>query len=426
MIKEVFVQKASKVQKQQYDYSKVPLEFSTRDKVCIICPKHGEFYQRVDIHTSGKGCPKCGHERTGESCRKSNLDVKNQAKFEIQFPIIENPKIPEKQYIIGTIYLFINKINNKVYVGQTYNSYLCRWTAHRNAQDTFYFHTALKKYTWDNFNKYILEQTESYLNTEDNIKIVNDWLNSREKYYIQLFNSNNKKYGYNLTVGGKDVYPNFEQTNNSSKKSHGKKVEQYDLEGNLVKVWSSVKEIYTTTEFKRDGISDCSNGLRDSYKGYRWKIIDTKKDIKYNSITAPKPVLQYDIDGNFIKRFDSGEAVKKELGIDSHLVRGCCNKVYNTSKGFIWIFEQEGKIQNKLPLEELESRNLDKRLVQKDLSGKILNVWIDATQAAVSLNLNSSLINSCARGHSRTSQGFIWERTTLRELNDYYNKTIKD
>lgn len=421
MIKEVFMQKVIKVQKQKYDYSKVPFKFSTRDKICIICSKHGEFYQRADIHISGKGCPKCGHERTGKACRKSNLDVKNQTNFQIKFPIIENPKIPEKQYILGTIYLFINKTNNKVYVGQTYNSYLCRWTAHRNAQDTFYFHTAIRKYTWDNFDKYVLEQTESYLNTEDNIKIVNNWLNEREKYYIQLFNSNNEKYGYNLTLGGKDSYPNFNQINNSSNKYSGKKVEQYDLEGNLVKIWDSVKEIYTTTEFKNDGISDCSKGLRDSYKGYKWKIINTKKDIKYNPITTAKPILQYDINGNFIKRFDSGESVKRELGIDAHLVRGCCNKVYNTSKGFIWIFQQEEEIQNKLPLEELESRHLDQRLIQKDLSGKILNIWLNAQEAAKALNLNSSLINRCSSGRNKTSQGFIWERTTLRELNNYYN-----
>ena len=67
--------------------------------------------------------------------------------------------------------------------------------------------------------------------------------------------------------------------------------------------------------------------------------MDTKNlDIEYTPITAPKAVLQYDLEGNFIKKFKSGTAVKKELGIDAHLVRGCCNRVYNTSKGFIWIF----------------------------------------------------------------------------------------
>ncbi len=27
--------------------------------VCIICPEHGEFFQRIDVHKRGSGCPKC-------------------------------------------------------------------------------------------------------------------------------------------------------------------------------------------------------------------------------------------------------------------------------------------------------------------------------------------------------------------------------
>ena len=91
-----------------------------------------------------------------------------------------------------------------------------------------------------------------------------------------------------------------------NKSKLGKKVEQYDLEGNLIKIWNNIKEIYTTTEFKRDGIFDCSNGKRESYKGYVWKIIEKdKKDITYKPVTAPKEVLQYDLEGNFIKSYSS-------------------------------------------------------------------------------------------------------------------------
>ena len=33
-----------------------------KTKVCISCPEHGEFWQSPDVHTQGKGCPKCsGH-----------------------------------------------------------------------------------------------------------------------------------------------------------------------------------------------------------------------------------------------------------------------------------------------------------------------------------------------------------------------------
>ena len=56
--KEEFIQKANEVHGDKYDYSEV--NYVTCDtKVCIICPKHGEFWQTPVSHTQGNGCPKC-------------------------------------------------------------------------------------------------------------------------------------------------------------------------------------------------------------------------------------------------------------------------------------------------------------------------------------------------------------------------------
>ena len=42
----------------KYDYSKVEYK-NAKTKVCIICPEHGEFWQTPNHHLSGNGCPKC-------------------------------------------------------------------------------------------------------------------------------------------------------------------------------------------------------------------------------------------------------------------------------------------------------------------------------------------------------------------------------
>lgn len=56
---ENFYQKAIKIHGDKYDYSKVKYNRSI-DKITIVCPTHGEFYQRPDMHTNeGHGCPKC-------------------------------------------------------------------------------------------------------------------------------------------------------------------------------------------------------------------------------------------------------------------------------------------------------------------------------------------------------------------------------
>ena len=56
--KEQFLEKAAKVHNGKYDYSKV--EYVDREtKVCIICPKHGEFWQTPHNHENGQGCQRC-------------------------------------------------------------------------------------------------------------------------------------------------------------------------------------------------------------------------------------------------------------------------------------------------------------------------------------------------------------------------------
>lgn len=59
---EKFVEKARKVHGDKYDYSKAEY-IDCNTKVCIICPGHGEFWQKPSKHLSGKGCPKCLHPK---------------------------------------------------------------------------------------------------------------------------------------------------------------------------------------------------------------------------------------------------------------------------------------------------------------------------------------------------------------------------
>lgn len=61
MTTEEFIQKAKAIHGDKYDYSKVEYVNATT-KVRIMCPKHGEFWQRPSEHLRGAGCQKCGHE----------------------------------------------------------------------------------------------------------------------------------------------------------------------------------------------------------------------------------------------------------------------------------------------------------------------------------------------------------------------------
>lgn len=55
---EQFIEKASKIHNNKYDYSRTKY-VNNATKVTITCPLHGEFEQRADAHLHGQGCPKC-------------------------------------------------------------------------------------------------------------------------------------------------------------------------------------------------------------------------------------------------------------------------------------------------------------------------------------------------------------------------------
>ena len=55
----------------EYDYSRVQYK-NSQTKVCIVCPKHGEFWQKPIYHTFNEcGCPKCSIEENAEKNRHS-------------------------------------------------------------------------------------------------------------------------------------------------------------------------------------------------------------------------------------------------------------------------------------------------------------------------------------------------------------------
>lgn len=66
---ETFIAASKEVHGDKYDYSKVKY-VNAHGKVCIICPEHGEFWQKPNNHISGKkGCIKCAREAITELLR---------------------------------------------------------------------------------------------------------------------------------------------------------------------------------------------------------------------------------------------------------------------------------------------------------------------------------------------------------------------
>ena len=96
------------------------------------------------------------------------------------------------------IYKIENKINSKVYIGQSINIEE-RWKNHKKSiyscKDEYDYplYRAIRLYGIENFEWIIIEEC----NKEE--------LNNKEKYYIKQYNSITP-YGYNQTFGGQDNF----------------------------------------------------------------------------------------------------------------------------------------------------------------------------------------------------------------------------
>ena len=53
-----FINKSNKIHNNKYNYSNVKYK-NYHTHVCIICPKHGEFWQTPSHHLNNEGCPMC-------------------------------------------------------------------------------------------------------------------------------------------------------------------------------------------------------------------------------------------------------------------------------------------------------------------------------------------------------------------------------
>lgn len=99
------------------------------------------------------------------------------------------------------IYKYENKINHKIYIGQT-NNIDRRFREHLSLKSfyTSLIEKAIQKYGIDSFDFTVLEWTENY--------------NEREKYWINYYNCY-KPYGYNICEGG-GYLPNQQKENHSN------------------------------------------------------------------------------------------------------------------------------------------------------------------------------------------------------------------
>ena len=152
-----------------------------------------------------------------------------------------------------TVYAHINKINNKVYVGQTNQNPKYRWGKNGSGYRQQDFYKAIQKYGWNNFEHLILKTNLS--KSEANLE---------EQKYIVYYDSYNN--GYNETTGGQNRTLSQQE---KQQISDFMKIKQQGKNNSNAKgvVCLNTKQIFDTLQQAADwchgwptGISNCCKG----------------------------------------------------------------------------------------------------------------------------------------------------------------------
>jgi carboxypeptidase C (cathepsin A) len=78
----------------------------------------------------------------------------------------------------------------------------------------------------------------------------------------------------------------------------------------------------------------------DNYYNTHYGSFQERCSISHiNNIKSSKPVLQYDLESNFIKEWPSVKEIERQLNYSNGYISKCCNGKYNNAYNFIWKYK---------------------------------------------------------------------------------------
>lgn len=330
----------------------------------------------------------------------------------------------------------------------------------------------MKKYGINNFKYEIIEECSE------------DELNEKEQYYIKLYDSyiyGNHHNGYNLSPGGESIkgieflnqetiqtiidlwnsgmavieiyetgiacretivkylkkYCSDYNTTESIKRSKAlaniyncKSINQYSLEGILIKTYSSIADASKENNISSSNIVLAAQKKNKTANGYFWIYTtdNQKESLKilqsptiFNHSLQTSKIEQYDLSGNYIKTYDNAEAAAKEVQRDVLAFRYACNNGRKVA-GYQWKWAED---TNKIIKPYNRTSWTGKYISQYSLNNQLLNVFKTGAEAARYLNLGENANNNitrCCRGLRSTAYGYKWQYITKEQYDEEKEK----
>ena len=216
---------------------------------------------------------------------------------------------------------YIYKITNcigQIYIGHT-NSIYFRKASYKslNCKGQKLIYKSLKHFSWV---KHKFEIVFAFNDKELDFEIV-------EKFFISFFNSyfyDNKQYGLNLTKGGQhcdgQIFKNKPYKPRKNRKP--KKIKRPNTG------WKHTEEYKIFMSKLRTGTKVSEEGCKNIGKSKKGQIPVNRRKI-----------LQFDLDGTFIKEYNSIFEASKETNVSTSAVNQCAQGKIKKPKKFIFKYK---------------------------------------------------------------------------------------
>lgn len=190
------------------------------------------------------------------------------------------------------------------------------------------------------------------------------------------------------TAGGyrwvfKTDYESGNYDKNLEYKNISRKVVQFNISGDVIKIWNSIKEAaeyYKTDDESIRKTADLLNPTKTS-NGFRWMYEEDFNILSTNKLPSIKKerkiyssIVQLNIDGNFIKEWETATIAGESLKIDRHRISNACknNVDNNYYGGFRWMYKNNYESTKITKLSNKPENRCSTPIVKLDLNNNYI------------------------------------------------------
>jgi group I intron endonuclease len=257
--------------------------------------------------------------------------------------------------MFGIVYRVTNQANGKIYIGLTTKSMELRRSKHYSEArlgSNKYFHKAIRKYGEHSFLWVTIDDS-------NDIKI----LKNKEKEWITYYESNNMKYGYNLTSGGDGV---------------------------------------TNYIFSEEVKQKMSNSQLDYFS-----ILENRN--KLAVAHNQKPFYVFDRYGTFIEEAINGSFIAEKYGVSQKAVALCLlGKNNRFAKHYTIIYKEV--FSEELLREKLRKMTFKGcEIVMKDYDDSMIGLFNSTIAITEQFGIHKNYIKECLKGERDNYKGYKFE-----------------